>query len=48
MELSNQQLNAIKAIYSDYHAGATSADEALYDLELVLNNDGDVPLAGEE
>jgi hypothetical protein len=30
---------AIKAIYSDYHAGATSADEALYDLEQVINNE---------
>jgi hypothetical protein len=39
MELTDTQVMAIKAIYSDYHAGATSADEALYDLEQVINND---------
>jgi hypothetical protein len=39
MELTSTQVMAIKAIYSDYHSGATSADEALYDLEQVINND---------
>jgi hypothetical protein len=39
MELTDLQVMAIKAIYSDYHAGATSADEALHDLEQVINND---------
>jgi len=48
MELSNQQLNAIKTTYSAYHAGSISAEEALYDLELIINNDGDFPLEGEE
>ena len=39
MELTDTQVMAIKAIYSDYHAGTTSADEALYDLEQVINNE---------
>jgi hypothetical protein len=41
MELTDTQVMAIKAIYSDYHAGATSADEALHDLEQVINNPDD-------
>jgi hypothetical protein len=37
MELTEGQLLAIKAIYSDYHAGITNADETLWDLEQILN-----------
>jgi hypothetical protein len=39
MELTETQVIAIKAIYSDYHAGATTADEALHDLEQVINGE---------
>lgn len=39
MELTNTEALAIKAIYSDYYSGAMSADEALYDLEQVINQE---------
>jgi len=41
MELTEVEAKAIKAIYSDYHAGATNADEALHALEQLINNDND-------
>ena len=37
MELTEAEATAIKAIFSDFHAGATNADEALFDLEQVIN-----------
>ena len=39
MELTNLEAKAIKAIYSDYHAGATNADETLHALEQLISND---------
>ena len=39
MELTNTEALAIKAIYSDYHAGATNADEALHALEQLINGE---------
>jgi len=39
MQLTDKEAAAIKAIYSDYHAGITSADETLYDLEQLINNE---------
>jgi hypothetical protein len=43
MQLTNLQL-AIKAIFNDYHIGATNAEETLHALEQVINtpNDGTV------
>jgi hypothetical protein len=41
MELTDKEAMAIKAIYSDYHAGATDADEALHALEQLINNSED-------
>jgi hypothetical protein len=41
MELTDLEAKAIKAIYSDYHAGATDADEALHALEQLINGDND-------
>lgn len=38
MELTEVEAKAIKAIFSDYHAGTTNADEALFDLEQLINN----------
>lgn len=37
MELTEAEATAIKAIFSDFHSGATNADEALFDLEQVIN-----------
>jgi hypothetical protein len=37
MELTEVEAKAIKAIYSDYHAGASNADEALHALEQLIN-----------
>jgi hypothetical protein len=37
MELTDTEARAVKAIYSDYHSGATSADEALHALEQLIN-----------
>jgi hypothetical protein len=37
MELSEQEATAVKAIYSDFHAGATNAEEALHALEQLIN-----------
>jgi hypothetical protein len=37
MELNDKEAAIVKATYSDYHAGALSADEALYVLELIIN-----------
>jgi len=37
MELTEVEAKAIKAIYTDYHAGATNADEALHALEQLIN-----------
>ena len=39
MELTKVEQSKVKAIYSDYHAGAMSADEALYELEQLINAD---------
>lgn len=41
MELSDKEAKAIKAIYSDYHAGATNAEETLHALEQLINGDND-------
>jgi hypothetical protein len=41
MELTEVEAKAIKAIYSDYHAGASNADEALHALEQLINGEGD-------
>ena len=37
MQLTPLEQSKIKAIYSDYHMGALSADEALYELERLIN-----------
>jgi len=37
MELTEVEAKAIKAIYTDYHAGATNAEEALHALEQLIN-----------
>ena len=37
MELTEAEATAIKAIFSDFHAGATNADEALHALEQLIN-----------
>jgi hypothetical protein len=37
MELTELEERAIKSIYTDYHAGATNADEALHALEQLIN-----------
>jgi hypothetical protein len=37
MELTELEALAVKAIYTDYHAGATNADEALHALEQLIN-----------
>lgn len=37
MELTPLEASKVKAIYSDYRIGATSADEALYELEQLIN-----------
>lgn len=37
MELTEVEAKAIKAIYTDYHAGVTNADEALHALEQLIN-----------
>jgi len=44
MELTSVQITAIKAIFNDYYAGATNAEETLHALEQVINtpNDGTV------
>jgi hypothetical protein len=39
MELTEAEAMAIKAIFSDFHSGATNADEALFDLEQVINGE---------
>jgi hypothetical protein len=41
MELTPTEQSAVKAIYSDYHIGAMSADEALYELEQLINKAGE-------
>lgn len=41
MELSDKEATAVKAIYSDFHAGATNAEEALHALEQLINGDND-------
>jgi hypothetical protein len=38
MELTDKEAKAIKAIYNDWHEGATTAEEALFDLEQLINN----------
>jgi hypothetical protein len=37
MELTELEALAVKSIYTDYHAGATNADEALHALEQLIN-----------
>lgn len=37
MELTPLEQSKIKAIYSDYHIGAMNADEALAELEQLIN-----------
>lgn len=37
MELSDKEAKAVKAIYSDYHAGVANADETLHALEQLIN-----------
>jgi hypothetical protein len=37
MALTELEQAKVKAIYSDYHIGAMNADEALAELELLLN-----------
>lgn len=37
MELTELEAQAVKSIYTDYHAGATNADEALHALEQLIN-----------
>lgn len=37
MELTETEAKAIKAIYSDYHAGDVSAEETLWALEQLIN-----------
>ncbi len=41
MELSDTEAKAVKAIYSDFHAGATDAEEALHALEQLINGDSE-------
>lgn len=41
MELTPLEAKAVKAIYSDFHAGATNAEEALHALEQVINGDSE-------
>lgn len=37
MELTDLEAKAIKAIYSDYHAGDASAEDTLHALEQLIN-----------
>jgi len=39
MELSDKEAKAIKAIFSDWQDGATTAEEALFDLEQLINSE---------
>lgn len=39
MELTEKEAKAIKAIYSEYHAGVTTADDAMDALEQVINGE---------
>lgn len=41
MELSDKEATAVKAIYSDYHAGIANADETLHALEQLINGDSE-------
>lgn len=40
MELTEKESKAVKAILSDFDAGATNAEEALYALQQLINGDG--------
>ena len=45
MQLTEFEKTTIKSIYNDWHNGATTAEEALFDLEILINgnyeNEGD-------
>jgi hypothetical protein len=41
MELTPQEAEAIKALYTLYHANAIHAEQALDALELIINRDND-------
>lgn len=39
MELTNKEAEQVKAIYSQYHAGEITAEQALDELELLINEE---------
>ena len=41
MELTDKEATAIKAIFTDWQEGATTAEEALFDLEQLINGEED-------
>jgi hypothetical protein len=45
MELTHTEEAVIKATYSDYHAGAMTAEEALGELERLINADTEIELS---
>ncbi|CAB4137343.1 hypothetical protein UFOVP325_32 [uncultured Caudovirales phage] len=44
MELTIEEAKKIQGIYSMYHMGTMGADEALWELEQVINNQDDEEL----
>jgi hypothetical protein len=41
MQLTDKEATAIKAIFTDWQEGATTAEEALFDLEQLINGEED-------
>jgi hypothetical protein len=39
MELTNQEAERIKLIYNQYHAGVITPEQAIDELELVINGE---------
>ena len=39
MMLTDIEASQVKAIYAEYHEGLVEADEALYQLELLINGE---------
>jgi len=37
MEISNNEAKVIKQIYDEYYSGSITADEALHELEILIN-----------
>jgi len=48
MELTETEQLAVKAIYNDYYNAIISADEALHDLEVVINGNVEELIGGKK